>query len=281
MYNVAGGGDSALYGVESRDFYLRNGANQLVSVLPLALLGFPLIAGWQWLRAQPGRPPPRVLVATAPVYLWLAALSMLPHKEERFLYVVYPLVKTHTRRPLARCCRPSAGLHTPCAAADSTVCRFGDPGSAVPRCSGDSGYTPFSFGDYCADLARCVAAQMCMAAGTVLAAFPDLAAPVLRPMVQPKRARRIGQSLAAALLLATTALSLSRTAALVLHYGAPMRTYRALPKVCMRQIALANALQSITSHPYAPAVTAVNSNRRVWRGCGSCTGPLARRRTCA
>ena len=106
VYNVVGGGDSALYGVEGRGFYLRNGANQLVAVLPLALLGFPLVAAWQRLRALPGRLPLRVLVAASPVCLWLAALSMLPHKEERFLYVVYPLVRTHT---ILDCC---ASLHT-------------------------------------------------------------------------------------------------------------------------------------------------------------------------
>ena len=72
---------------------------------------------------------------------------------------------------------------------------------------------------------------MCMAAGTVLAALPDLAATAVHGMVQPKRARRVGQLLAVGLLLATTALSVSRTAALVLHYGAPMRVYRALPPV--------------------------------------------------
>ncbi len=33
-------------------------------------------------------------VALAPVPLWLAAISALPHKEERFLYVVYPLVRS-------------------------------------------------------------------------------------------------------------------------------------------------------------------------------------------
>ena len=95
VYNVASGGDSALYGVEPPGFYLRNGANQLAAVLPLAVLGFPLAAAWQWLGAQPGRPRPRVLVAAAPIYLWLGALSMLPHKEERFLYVVYPLVRAY------------------------------------------------------------------------------------------------------------------------------------------------------------------------------------------
>ena len=37
-YNVAGGGDSALYGTESATFYLRNGALNLNIALPLALL---------------------------------------------------------------------------------------------------------------------------------------------------------------------------------------------------------------------------------------------------
>ena len=37
-YNVMGGGDSALYGVESTAFYLRNALTNLNLVLPLALL---------------------------------------------------------------------------------------------------------------------------------------------------------------------------------------------------------------------------------------------------
>lgn len=35
---------------------------------------------------------PRLLVALSPIHVWLAATTALPHKEERFLYVVYPLV---------------------------------------------------------------------------------------------------------------------------------------------------------------------------------------------
>ncbi len=35
----------------------------------------------------------RMAVALAPVPLWLAVISALPHKEERFLYVIYPLVR--------------------------------------------------------------------------------------------------------------------------------------------------------------------------------------------
>ena len=93
-YNVSGGGDSSLYGVESVTYYLRNGANQLNTVLPLALIGFPLLLLLSWLSCGLRQPQRRLLVALSPAALWLVALSLLPHKEERFLYVIYPLVGT-------------------------------------------------------------------------------------------------------------------------------------------------------------------------------------------
>lgn len=34
-----------------------------------------------------------LLLALCPAFVWTAAISALPHKEERFLYVVYPLVR--------------------------------------------------------------------------------------------------------------------------------------------------------------------------------------------
>lgn len=37
-YNVAGGGDSALYGVESSTYYLRNGIINFQLMLPLVLI---------------------------------------------------------------------------------------------------------------------------------------------------------------------------------------------------------------------------------------------------
>ena len=36
----------------------------------------------------------RLAIAVAPVWVWGAVISALPHKEERFLYPVYPLVGT-------------------------------------------------------------------------------------------------------------------------------------------------------------------------------------------
>lgn len=104
-YNVVGGGDSALYGVEPATFYLRNGFNNMQLLLPLAL-ALPALAALRACgpslclpgggKAGGGRGDGgvgRLLVAVAPVYVWGAAISALPHKEERFLYVVYPLVR--------------------------------------------------------------------------------------------------------------------------------------------------------------------------------------------
>lgn len=114
-YNVVGGGDSALYGVEGPTFYLRNGLNNFQALLPLAL-ALPLLAavGGGASLCRPASGPPkgssggnkktlagaaatggglgRLMVCVAPVYVWLALITALPHKEERFLYVVYPLV---------------------------------------------------------------------------------------------------------------------------------------------------------------------------------------------
>jgi alpha-1,2-mannosyltransferase len=93
-YNVHGGGKSDLYGVEPATYYLRNGINQLQTVLPLALV-FPLVALIVWACGDPRLPSAsrvgKMAVVVSPAFVWLCAISALPHKEERFLYVVYPL----------------------------------------------------------------------------------------------------------------------------------------------------------------------------------------------
>ncbi|KAL3675053.1 hypothetical protein R1sor_025001 [Riccia sorocarpa] len=85
VYNVVGGGDSALYGVEGPLFYLRNGFNNFNFALILALVFLVLAA----LRVNKYGP---LLVVVSPVYLWLSFMSLQPHKEERFLYPIYPLI---------------------------------------------------------------------------------------------------------------------------------------------------------------------------------------------
>ncbi|XP_031106851.1 dol-P-Man:Man(6)GlcNAc(2)-PP-Dol alpha-1,2-mannosyltransferase [Ipomoea triloba] len=85
-YNVLGGGESHLYGTEGPLFYLRNGFNNFNFCFVLALLFVGILPFAKKKYA------PDLLVVISPVYIWLAFMSLQPHKEERFLYPVYPLI---------------------------------------------------------------------------------------------------------------------------------------------------------------------------------------------
>jgi alpha-1,2-mannosyltransferase len=182
VYNVAGGGQSALYGVEGPLYYLRNGFNQLQFVLPLSLV-LPLVGILSWCMGtlvdgkssngsgsgtaakKKGQQQQRksldinLFIAVSPVFLWLAAITALPHKEERFLFVVYPLA--------------------------------------------------------------------CLAAAAALDTIATLATKILPTW------KNIGHRLSTlgiiAVVCGTAVLSISRTVALISHYGAPISIYRALP----------------------------------------------------
>ncbi|EPS64624.1 hypothetical protein M569_10155, partial [Genlisea aurea] len=86
IYNVLGGGESHLYGVEGPLFYLKNGFNNFNFCFILALL-FIVI-----LPAVKRKYYPELLVTVSPIYIWLVFMSLQPHKEERFLYPIYPLI---------------------------------------------------------------------------------------------------------------------------------------------------------------------------------------------
>ncbi|RZC89683.1 hypothetical protein C5167_036295 [Papaver somniferum] len=86
VYNVAGGGESHLYGTEEPSFYLRNGFNNFNFGLVLALLFVAI------LPIAKKKYAPDLLVVVSPIYIWLAFMSLQPHKEERFLYPIYPLI---------------------------------------------------------------------------------------------------------------------------------------------------------------------------------------------
>ncbi|XP_028056503.1 dol-P-Man:Man(6)GlcNAc(2)-PP-Dol alpha-1,2-mannosyltransferase-like isoform X1 [Camellia sinensis] len=86
LYNVLGGGESHLYGTEGPLYYLRNGFNNFnfCFVLALFFLGILPIARKKYA--------PDLLIVVSPIYIWLAFMSLQPHKEERFLYPIYPLI---------------------------------------------------------------------------------------------------------------------------------------------------------------------------------------------
>jgi len=107
-----GGGDARgahLYGTEPAGWYLRNLANNFTLGLPLAL-ALPVLtlarrrrtrsaaaaaAGGGAARPRApggGRTTAALMLHLSPLYLWLGFFSAMPHKEERFMYVVYPLL---------------------------------------------------------------------------------------------------------------------------------------------------------------------------------------------
>ncbi|XP_059443857.1 dol-P-Man:Man(6)GlcNAc(2)-PP-Dol alpha-1,2-mannosyltransferase [Corylus avellana] len=86
LYNVVGGGESHLYGTEGPLYYLRNGFNNFNFCFVLALL---FLGIWPIARKKYA---PDLLIIVSPVYIWLVFMSLQPHKEERFLYPIYPLV---------------------------------------------------------------------------------------------------------------------------------------------------------------------------------------------
>ncbi|XP_051145230.1 dol-P-Man:Man(6)GlcNAc(2)-PP-Dol alpha-1,2-mannosyltransferase [Andrographis paniculata] len=86
IYNVLGGGESHLYGTEGPLFYLKNGFNNFNFCFVLALL-FIVI-----LPVAKKKYVPDFLVIISPMYIWIAFMSLQPHKEERFLYPIYPLI---------------------------------------------------------------------------------------------------------------------------------------------------------------------------------------------
>lgn len=97
QYNVIGGGQSALYGIESWTFYIKNGILNFNVALLLAA-AFPALNLLVILaRKSPiksSRTMIKLCTSCAPGFVWILAISCLPHKEERFLYVVYPHVRT-------------------------------------------------------------------------------------------------------------------------------------------------------------------------------------------
>ncbi|KDQ15681.1 glycosyltransferase family 22 protein [Botryobasidium botryosum FD-172 SS1] len=103
-YNIFGGTERGpdLYGTSPWYYYIHNLILNFNLVLPLALASLPTLALTHKfdykrlgiLRHGPNESSPFTLltIRLAPLYLWLGMLSLQPHKEERFMYPVYPLL---------------------------------------------------------------------------------------------------------------------------------------------------------------------------------------------
>ena len=81
LFNSHGG--PSLYGTEPWNFYLKNGLLNFNIGIIFAFASIPLAL----LKSK--RTP---LFHLIHFYLWLTIFSLQPHKEERFLYVIYPLI---------------------------------------------------------------------------------------------------------------------------------------------------------------------------------------------
>lgn len=82
MYNAKGGGDE-LYGIEPPSYYVKNLALNFNYVAAAAILALPVVVMMR-------RDVPSLLVILLPMYAWLGVVFPRPHKEERFMFPIYP-----------------------------------------------------------------------------------------------------------------------------------------------------------------------------------------------
>jgi len=81
-YNAAAGGDE-LYGTEPVSYYVKNLLLNLNLLAPLGLLALPI-------RLLSGRRDYQVIVMMSSIVAWMAITVPRPHKEERFMFPIYP-----------------------------------------------------------------------------------------------------------------------------------------------------------------------------------------------
>ena len=106
MYNVFSDSERGpnIFGTEPWHFYLRNLSLNFNVWFPLAISAGPLLASEFLIRRRDSvkQTSIRSLVFTSPFYLWLIIFSLQPHKEERFMYPIYPFL----------CLNAAIALHT-------------------------------------------------------------------------------------------------------------------------------------------------------------------------
>ncbi|KAI0484839.1 Alg9-like mannosyltransferase [Xylariaceae sp. FL0804] len=94
-YNIfSSTGGPNLYGTEPWTFYFRNLLINFNLWFVLALLSLPLFVLQKALSARrPGlQSGLRTVVFLSPFYMWLGIFTLQPHKEERFMYPMYPFI---------------------------------------------------------------------------------------------------------------------------------------------------------------------------------------------
>ena len=96
LYNVLGGSDRgpSIFGTGPWDFYSRNLLLNFNLWYLLALVVGPLLFLQSASRTQATTKQTllRTVIFIMPFYLWMAVFTLQPHKEERFMYPVYPFL---------------------------------------------------------------------------------------------------------------------------------------------------------------------------------------------
>mmetsp|Transcript_16061 Transcript_16061/g.26944 ORF Transcript_16061/g.26944 Transcript_16061/m.26944 type:complete len:446 (+) Transcript_16061:744-2081(+) len=94
LYNALHGSGDELYGVEPTSYYLKNlllmvglVAAPIAAASPAALMARLLLLGGRGAHIEG-----KVLTICVAMYVWVLLLMSRPHKEERFMYPVYPLM---------------------------------------------------------------------------------------------------------------------------------------------------------------------------------------------
>lgn len=89
VYNVFSMHGPDLYGTEPLSFYLKNGLINFNYAFPMALAALPLLLVTKLYKVPTERLQALPLLG---MYIWFAIFFSQPHKEERFLFPVYPLI---------------------------------------------------------------------------------------------------------------------------------------------------------------------------------------------
>lgn len=95
-YNIFGGQGRGpeIFGTEPWTFYIRNLLLNFNIWFALALLSGPLLIIQALFRSKTTSVQTvlRSITLTAPFYMWFGIFTLQPHKEERFMYPVYPFI---------------------------------------------------------------------------------------------------------------------------------------------------------------------------------------------
>ncbi|KNC53119.1 alpha-1,2-mannosyltransferase ALG9 [Thecamonas trahens ATCC 50062] len=143
MYNVlataASGGGSELYGTEPWHYYIRNGIVNFNLAFVLGLLGpfLTVLPGWLSHYNLVCGPSPafrsRLAAYLWSIWAWLGLMLAQPHKEERFLYPIYP----------ALCVSAAVTLACGASLLDSVLAKCSGDGDAGSSADDDDGKAAF------------------------------------------------------------------------------------------------------------------------------------------